>query len=191
MQPISQQSAMLRKMQSVFVSDPAKGQSTLPQAFGAALIVAAGAGLAVALRILGFEEPASDRTVLLVLITAAGGFGAMLVIAVLALWIAGGWNRWLRALIGGTGVGGLFIPATLFFFALKIRVIDGRIEANSVADLRFGEIAWSMFGAMGMFTPTGLRYLAPWPVIAVTVMAASILFFWPTRLSLDSPEFPS
>ena len=91
----------------------------------------------------------------------------MLVVAVLALWVAGSWNRWLRAALGGIGVGGLFIPATLFVFALKIRVIDGRIEADSVADLRLGEIAWSMFGAMGMFTPTGLRYLTPWPLIAV------------------------
>jgi hypothetical protein len=155
------------------------GRSTLPQAFGAALLVAAIAGLAVALRIFGFEEPASDRTLLLVLITIAGGFGAMLVVSVLALWIAGGWNRWLRTLLGGIGVGGLFIPATLFVFALKIRVIDGRIEADSVTDLRLGEIAWSMFGAMGMFTPTGLRYLAPWPVIAVALTAALILFFWP------------
>jgi hypothetical protein len=170
---------MRRKMRSVSVSDLALGQSTLPQAIGVALLVMAIAGLAVILRIIGFEEPASDRTILLVLITAAGGFGAMLVVSVLALWIAGGWNRWLRAFLGGLGVGGLFIPATLFFFALKIRVIDGRIEADSVADLQFGEIFWSMFGAMGMFTPTGLRYLAPWPVLVVAVTAAVILFFWP------------
>jgi hypothetical protein len=176
---------MRRKMRLVLVSDPALGRSTLPQAFGAALLVAAIAGLAVILRILGFEEPASDRTMLLVLITAVGGFGAMLVVSVLALWIAGGWNRWLRALLGGIGVGGLFIPATLFVFALKIRVIDGRIEADSVADLRMVEIAWSMFGAMGMFTPTGLRYLAPWPVIAVAIAAASILFFWPRPTLAD------
>jgi hypothetical protein len=176
---------MRRKMQLVFVSDPATGRSTLPQAFGAALLVAAIAGLAVILRILGFEEPASDRTMLLVLITAAGGFGAMLVVSVLALWIAGAWNHWLRAVLGGLGVGGLFIPATLFVFALKIRVIDGRIEADSVSDMRFGEIAWSMFGAMGMFTPTGLRYLAPWPVIAVAVLAALILFFWPRPTLAD------
>jgi hypothetical protein len=106
-------------------------------------------------------------------------------VAVLALWIAGGWNRWLRAVLGGIGAGGLFIPASLFFFALKIRIIDGRIEADSVADLRLGEIFWSMFGAMGMFTPTGLRYLAPWPVIAVAALAAIILFFWPRAAFAD------
>jgi hypothetical protein len=176
---------MRRKMRSAFVSDLAAGRSTLPQAFGAALLVAIIAGLAVALRVFGFEEPASDRTLLLVLITIAGGFGAMLVISVLALWIAGGWNRWVRAILGGIGVGGLFIPATLFFFALKIRIIDGRIEADSVSDLRLGEIAWSMFGAMGMFTPTGLRYLVPWPVITVAVLAAVILFYWPRQSFAD------
>ncbi len=185
MPPILPLSAVLRKMRSASVSDPATERSTLPQAFGAALLVAVIAALAVGLRILGFEEPASDRTVLLVLITAAGGFGAMLVVSVLALWVVEGWNRWLRAALGGIGASALFVPATLFFFALKIRVIDGRIEADSVADLRFGEIAWSMFGAMGMFTPTGLRYLAPWPVIAVAVTAAVILFFWPRKAFTD------
>jgi hypothetical protein len=185
MPPISPRSAMRQKMRLAFVSDLAPGRSTLPQAFGAALLVAAIAGLAVILRILGFEEPASDRAILLVLIAAAGGFAAMLCVAVLALWIAEGWNRWLRAVLGGIGVGGLFIPATLFVFALKIRVIDGRIEADSVSDLRLVEIAWSMFGAMGMFTPTGLRYLAPLPVIAVVAMAALILFFWPRPALAD------
>jgi hypothetical protein len=176
---------MQQKMPLASVSDLASGRSTLPQAFGAALLVAAIGGLAVSLSIIGFEEPASDRTILLVLIAAAGGFSAMLCVSVLALWIAGGWNHWLRAILGGIAVGGLFIPATLFFFALKIRVIDGRIEADSVTDLRLGEIAWSMFGAMGMFTPTGLRYLAPWPVMAVAAMAALILFFWPRPTLAD------
>jgi hypothetical protein len=36
-----------------------------------------------------------------------------------------------------------------------------------------------MFSAMGMFTPTGLRYLLPWPLVAVTLMAAILLYRWP------------
>jgi hypothetical protein len=54
-----------------------------------------------------------------------------------------------------------------------------------VADLRLIEIGWSMFGAMGMFTPTGLRYLTPWPLIAVAAAAALILFFWPRAAFAD------
>ncbi len=152
-----------------------------------ALCVGLVAVVAVAMRILAFEEAASDRTVLLLLIAAEGGVAAMLPVAVLALWIAERWNRVLRAVLGGLAVGGLFIPATLFFFALKIRVIDGRIEADTVTNLRAVELFWSMFGAMGMFTPTGLRYLAPWPVTAVGLAAAILFYFWP-RPGL--PEHP-
>ena len=71
------------------------------------------------------------------------------------------------------------MPATLFFFAIKIRIIDGRIEADSVTDLQAEELFWSMFSAMGMFTPTGLRYLLPWPLVAVTLTAAILLYRWP------------
>jgi hypothetical protein len=148
-----------------------------------AFIVALIAAAAVALRVTGFGEPPSDRTLLLVLIAAEGAFGAMLTLSVLAMWFAQGWNALLRAILGGIGVGGLFVPATMFFFALKIRVIDGRIEADSVSDLQFGELFWSMFGAMGMFTPTGLRYLLPWPALAVAVTAAILLYRWPRRIS--------
>ncbi len=176
---------MLRKMQSACVSDVARGRNTLPQAFGVALAVGVTAALAVALRIVMFEEPVSDRTALLVLIAAEGGFAAMMPVAVLTLWVAERWNRWIRSVLGGLVAGGLFVPATLFFFALKIRVIDGRIEADTVTDLRIGEIFWSMFGAMGMFTPTGLRYLLPWPALAVTIAASLVLFFWPRAALAD------
>jgi hypothetical protein len=175
-------------MRSASVSDPGEGRNTLPQAFGVALAVGLVAVLAVSVRILTFEEPASDRTLLLLMIAAEGGIAATLPVAVLALWIAGSWNRLLRAALGGLAVGGLFIPATLFFFALKIRVIDGRVEADTVTDLRLGDIFWSMFGAMGMFTPTGLRYLAPWPVMAVALSAALALFFWPRAAFPERPR---
>jgi hypothetical protein len=103
----------------------------------------------------------------------------MLAITLLAMWTAGAWRPWLRAILGGLAVGGLFIPATLFFFALKIRIIDGRIEADSVTDLHADDLFWSMFSAMGMFTPTGLRYLLPWPLIAVAITATLLLYRWP------------
>ncbi len=187
MRPTSLRSAMRRKMRLAFVSDAGGRRNALSQAFGVSLCVGLVAVLTVALRILAFEEAASDRTLLLLLIAAEGGVAATLPVAVLALWVTERWNRVLRALLGGFAVAGLFVPTTLFFFALKIRVIDGRIEADAVTDMRLGEIFWSMFGAMGMFTPTGLRYLAPWPVMAVGIVAAILFYSWP-RYGL--PEHP-
>jgi hypothetical protein len=160
------------------VPDSAGG--TIPQAFALALIVASIAAIGMALRIVALEEPFSDRTLLLILIAAEGAFGAMLTVSVLVLWFAGTWRPWLRAALGGLSVGALFVPATLFFFALKIRIVDGRIDAESVTDLQAGELFWSMFGAMGMFTPTGLRYLISWPLVAVGVTAVILLYRWPT-----------
>lgn len=177
MRPISPPFATPPNLRWVCVPDRASG--SLPQAFALSLIVAAVAAIGVALSIAALEEPFTDRTFLLLLIAAEGAFGAMLPVAVLALWIATAWPAWLRAILGGLGVGALFLPATLFFFALKIRVIDGRIEADNVTDLQANELFWSMFGAMGMFTPTGLRYLLPWPLIAVGITATLLLYRWP------------
>jgi hypothetical protein len=158
---------------------PESAGGTVAQAFALSLIVAAVAAASVALRVIVLEEPFSDRTLLLLLIAAEGAFSAMLVITLLAVWTAGAWRPWLRAALGAFAVGGLFLPATLFFFAIKIRIIDGRIEADSVTDLPAEELLWSMFSAMGMFTPTGLRYLLPWPLVAVTLTAAILLYRWP------------
>jgi hypothetical protein len=133
------------------------------------------------MRLFWFGEAFSDRAFLLILIAAAGGFTTMLAVAFAALWFAVPWHPLLRAALGAPLAGGLFVPATLFFFALKIRVIDGRIEADSVTDLGMTELFWSMFGAMGMFTPTGLRYLAPWAALAVCAAAFLILYRWPRR----------
>jgi hypothetical protein len=182
MPPTSNRSAMLPKTPSAFVSDP-----TITSSWRGALVVSAMvavvAALAVATRVLWLGEAFSDRTRLLMLIAAEGGFAAMLVAAFPALWVAGNWLPWLRALLGAIITGMLFIPATMFFFALKIRVIDGRIEADAITDLGPIELFWSLFGAMGMFTPTGLRYLAPGAVLAVSATALFVLFRWPRATS--------
>jgi hypothetical protein len=167
----------------VSVSEASNIKGSWLDAVGISLLIGVVAAIAVAFRVVAFEEPVSDRTQLLVLIAGCGGFLATLPFALLALWLASVWNRILRAAVTSTLIAGAFIPATLFCFAVENRIIEGRIEADSVLDLKAMQVFWSMFGAMGMFTPTGLRYLAPWPVLAVFVIAASCFFFWPKRYS--------
>jgi hypothetical protein len=145
---------------------------------GLALAVTAAVAMAVAIDLR--EEAASDRTQILVAIAATGAFLAGAFVATVAL-LARRWPRWLRGPLLGAAAVAFFVPATLFCFAVKIRIIDGHIDAETVADLSPKELFWSLFGAMGMFTPTGLRYLAPWPVLAVGLAATFLFLFWPPR----------
>ena len=121
------------------------------------------------------------RALLLVLTASLGGWAAALPIAAALAWFGGDWDRRLSALLGGLCAAALFIPATLAFFAVKIRIIDGRIEGDLASGFASGDIFFSLFGAMGMFTPTGLRYLAPWPLAAVAIAAALVFSRWPQR----------
>lgn len=124
------------------------------------------------------EEAASDRTLTLVAIAAMGAFLAGCFVAAVALFVRH-WPAWLRGPLFGGMSAALFVPATLLCFAVKIRIIDGHIDAESVADMPVVDLFWSLFGAMGMFTPTGLRYLAPWPVLVVGFAATLIFLRWP------------
>jgi hypothetical protein len=42
-----------------------------------------------------------------------------------------------------------------------------------------GDLFWSLFGGMGLFTPTGLTYLLPWPLLAVAITAFVCFYIWP------------
>ena len=168
-------------MRSVFVSEAPNTRNSALDTVGISLLIGVVAAFSVALRIVAVEEPASDRTQLLVLITGCGAFLATLPVALITLWIAKNWNKIVRAFLAALLVSGAFIPATLFCFAFDNRIIKGHIEAESLLDLKPVQVAWSMFGAMGMFTPTGLRYLAPWPVLTVFICAAWCFYFWPKR----------
>jgi hypothetical protein len=143
---------------------------------GLALGVTAAIAMAVAIDLR--EEAASDRTQILVAIAAMGAFLAGGLVAAVALFVRR-WPALLRGPLFGGAAAALFVPATLFCFAVKIRIVDGHIDAESVADMPVVDLFWSMFGAMGMFTPTGLRYLAPWPVLAVGLAATLIFLRWP------------
>jgi ABC-type Fe3+-siderophore transport system permease subunit len=180
MRPISQRYAKQVKSRLVSVSKRPNPNSAWDAA-GISLVIGVVAAVSVALRTMALEESASDRTQLLVLIALCGAFLATLPFALLTLWLAQNWNRFVRAFLAALLVAGAFIPATMFCFAFENRIIKGHIEADSLFDLRPVEVAWSMFGAMGMFTPTGLRYLAPWPVLAVFLTAALCFFFWPQK----------
>ncbi len=155
----------------------------LARLLGPAAVVAAVAALAILARALQRDEALSERVIWLAAIAAEGGALAAGV-STLALGLIPRGGRALRGVMAGllTGLG--FVPATLACFAIKIRILDGRIEGDLAEGIASGDIIFSLVGAMGMFTPTGLRYLAPWPIAAVTLAAGLLFWRWPAPRSL-------
>jgi hypothetical protein len=141
--------------------------------------LAAVAAGAVALKVVLLEQPLGRRTLLLTAVAAGGAILASLPLALLAGMFARSWRPWLRATLAALWMLAGFIPGTLFAFAIENRIIEGHIEADSVTDLGAAELFWTLFGAMGMFTPTGLAYLLPWPVLAVALTAFLCFYHWP------------
>jgi hypothetical protein len=154
------------------------------EAAGIALALAFLTALAAVGGVLSLDEAASDRTQSLIAVIGCGAFAAAFCTCLLTLWIAARWNRWLRAIVASAFCAGAFIPATLFCFAVQNRLIGGRLNAETLEDLQPIRVVWSMIGAMGMFTPTGLRYLTPWPLLVLGMGAAAIFLVWPRRPSL-------
>jgi hypothetical protein len=146
-----------------------------------AAAAAVAAVLALAARILWMEEALSARTATLMIFVAVGTFLVCLIAASISLLIARRWPGWLRAVIASLGVGGGMLPATMLCFAVHIRLIEGHVEAESVSDLSAGDIFWTLFGAMGMFTPTGLTYIVPWPMLAAGLVTFAMFYRWPPR----------
>jgi hypothetical protein len=139
-------------------------------------LIALAASLAGLVVIVVNHEALSDRVWWLALIIAEGAFLSALTVALPLLWLTERWPKWLRGPLAATLTAVGFVPATMFAFAVKIRLLDGRIEDDLLASFDLIEIGWSMFGAMGLFTPRGLVYLVPWPLAAVFL--ASLLCFW-------------
>lgn len=116
---------------------------------------------------------------MLAAVAGAGALMAALPLAGLAQLLSRHWHPILRGGIGALWMATAFVPATMFAFALEIRVIEGRVEADSVTDLGAADLFWSLFGGMGLFTPTGLTYLLPWPLLAVAITAFVCFYIWP------------
>jgi hypothetical protein len=146
-----------------------------------AVLIAAAAALAVILRVLWLEETLSARVAMLVIFVAIGAFAVSVLSAVLSLLLTRRWPGLLRATITALVIGAGTLPATMFCFAVHIRLIKGHVEAESVTDLSASDIFWTLFGAMGMFTPTGLTYLVPWPMLAAALAAFALFYRWPPR----------
>jgi hypothetical protein len=154
---------------------------TLSEGLVLATIAASAAVLALVARVLWLEEALSARTLALMILVAVGTFVVGITAAAISLLLARRWPGWLRAAIAALGVGGGMLPATMFCFAVHIRLIEGHVEAESVTDLSAGDIFWTLFGAMGMFTPTGLTYLVPWPMLATALVTFALFYRWPPR----------
>jgi hypothetical protein len=141
-------------------------------------VVAAGATLVMlVLR----NEAVSDRVVMLLLVVASGGFLSGIMVALPTLWLTANWPVWLRAALCASFAASSFVPATMFAFALQIRLIDRRIEDDLLTGFDPVELGWSLFGAMGLFTPRGLVYLMPWPLAAVFITAFVCFWRWPSQ----------
>ncbi len=167
-------------MRSASVSDAAASASGGGLGFGgAAFAVTATAAISVIGKALLMEQPFGVRTLLLSAVAATGALLALLPLAALALLMARRWRPALRGALGALWMAGAFVPATMFAFAVENRVIEGHIEAESVADLSATDLFWTLFGAMGMFTPTGLHFLLPWPALAVALAAFVCFYHWP------------
>ena len=148
------------------------------QAAACILFVAIVAGLSVLARVLQLDESFSVRALWLAAIAAEGGAIAAAAPALALASIRRG-GAAIRGAVGAITTGLAFIPACLACFAFKIRILDGRIEGDLADGIASGQIIFSLIGAMGMFTPTGLRYLAPWPLAATSVAAGLVFSRWP------------
>ncbi|MGL4243721.1 MAG: hypothetical protein ACRCTI_21610, partial [Beijerinckiaceae bacterium] len=108
-----------------------------------------------------------------------GAMLAALPLALIARLVASGWPRIVRGGLAALWMLAAFVPATMFAFAVENRIIEGHIEADSVLELGARGLFWTLFGGMGLFTPTGLAYLLPWPLAAVALAAGICFYLWP------------
>jgi hypothetical protein len=136
-------------------------------------------GASVLLRALSLEQPLGARTLMLAAVAAAGALLATTPVVALGALLARRWRSAVRATLGALLTAGAFVPATMLVFAVELRLFEGRVEADSVTELSASDVFWTLFGAMGLFTPTGLHYLLPWPMLAVAVAAFICFYRWP------------
>jgi hypothetical protein len=167
-------------MRSASVSDAGARAPGRALGFDAvALGVVATAAISVFLKAMLLEQPAGPRTALVALVAATGALLALLPLAGLALLVARRWRPAIRAVLAALWMAAGFAPGTMFAFAIENRVIEGHIEAETVLELGAQGLFWTLFGGMGLFTPTGLAYLLPWPLAAVALVSGICFYLWP------------
>lgn len=166
---------MPRKLRSAPVSEGAPR----PGAGAVLVTLVLVAAMSVQAKALLMEQPFGMRTLSLSAVAGAGALLAALPLAGLAALISRRWRPVVRGGLAALWMLAGFVPATLFAFAVEIRVIEGRVEAESAFELGASDLFWSLFGGMGLFTPTGLAYLLPWPVLAVALAAFLCFYRWP------------
>ena len=148
------------------------------EACGIAFAIAFTTIIALLAKIILLDEAASDRTQILLLVIGSSAFLSAFTTALFIVWFASGWNRFVRACAAAFISCGLFIPAAMFCFAIENRIIRGNLEPGAVDDGRIAEIIWSIIGAMGLFAPTGMRYLIPWPMLVMGLVSLLIFYRW-------------
>jgi hypothetical protein len=172
---------MRRLMQLAFVPSHQPSHWPFSKAAGIGLVIALSTIFAVVARVLQLDEAASDRVQIIILIIGCGAFFAAFITAVFVGRFAMGWPRFLRAILGSIIASSLFIPTVMFFFAFENRIIQGNLEPDAYEIGRWKDLFWSLFGGMGLFTPTGMRYLLPWPLLIIGLTTALIFYIWPSK----------
>jgi MFS family permease len=167
------------------VPDPLQHKGGFFEAFCIAVCLAFVTALAAIARILWLGEAASDRTQALVLVIGCGAFSAILITAFFCQVFTRGWNNWIRSAFAAILCSVLLVPAVMFCFAIENRLIEAHLEPGAFEDGRIREIIWSMIGAMGLFTPTGMRYLVPWTLLVLFTGAAVVFYHWPRQPPLN------
>jgi hypothetical protein len=146
---------------------------------GVALLVGLAAAVVMTVRIIELDEAASERAQALVLLSGLAGFAATATVGLPALWFTQGWRGRTRGLVAGPLVAAAFVAAMPFLFAVNMRVLEGHTDSDIGSEGWFREIVWSHVGAMGLFTPTGRKYLLPWPLLAIGVAGGLCFAVWP------------
>jgi hypothetical protein len=176
---------MLRLMPLAFLLSHHPQRWPISESAGIGLIISVLTIFAVILRILQLDEAASDRVQIIILVIGWSAFLAVLITAILVGRFASGWSRSLRAILASIFCCVLFIPIVMIIFAFENRIIEGNLEPNAYEIGRLSELFWSIIGAMGLFTPTGMRYLMPWPLLLLGLSAALIFYVWPSKRNTD------
>jgi hypothetical protein len=142
--------------------------------------------MAVLAQIIIRDEAASERTQLVVLFAAIAGFAAGMLVSTFGLLVAARWPVWLRAVVAALGIAGLVPLAAMLVFSVHNRIIEGHFEGDLFGGDGLLDLFWSLFGGMGMATPTGQRYLLPWPIVVIGLAALILYAGFPRSRSKES-----
>lgn len=141
---------------------------------GRVLAFAAGVGAILALRVFDRGEAFNDRTKTLVTLAVIGAALAGAVLFTLARLVARRWRSSSRLAVGGILGAGGFAAGFYLAFGIYAKFIGGPDESDIGID-EWGpaelHIVGQMIDAVKLYVVMAPRYLLPWPLPAVALLA--------------------